>query len=277
MRAVLKIARAPTAYLFSSNAPPLKQQHPREYGGAVGWWVVVGWGTLGASISPRSTTMTTDTRIESLETQVRTLKRMLFGVFGLIVVGGLLAATSLQSVPDVIRAKNFEVLNEEGVVIASLRENPHGRGWLSIRDEVGRSVAAITGDKRGGWLTIDNIKGNNVASLLVDEKGGWLIVKDHEGIASASVIADKEGGWITLSDEPQKHSVVIGVDDKGGWLTIHNKKGKPVAALNSDVDGGVLVVCNKDGVPVAEISTKSDGGGQVYVTDKQGKMSADMP
>ena len=31
--------------------------------------------------------MSTDTRIESLESQVRTLKRMLFGVFCLVVVG----------------------------------------------------------------------------------------------------------------------------------------------------------------------------------------------
>ena len=38
--------------------------------------------------------MSETTRIESLETQVRTLKRMLFGVFGLVVVGGLLAAQS---------------------------------------------------------------------------------------------------------------------------------------------------------------------------------------
>ena len=63
--------------------------------------------------------MSTDTRIESLETQVRTLKRMLFGVFGLVVVGGLLAATTLQSVPDVIQAKKFEVVNDEGKVVAS--------------------------------------------------------------------------------------------------------------------------------------------------------------
>jgi len=30
------------AYRYRSNAPPSQQQHPREYGGAVRWWVVVG-------------------------------------------------------------------------------------------------------------------------------------------------------------------------------------------------------------------------------------------
>ena len=69
--------------------------------------------------------MTTDTRIESLETQVRTLKRMLLGVFGLVIVGGLLAATTLQSVPDVIQAKKFEVVNDAGKVVVELESVLH--------------------------------------------------------------------------------------------------------------------------------------------------------
>ena len=69
--------------------------------------------------------MSTDTRIESLETQVRTLKRMLFGVFGLVVVGGLMAATSLQGVPDVVKAKSFEVVHDAGKVVAGFGADAH--------------------------------------------------------------------------------------------------------------------------------------------------------
>ena len=86
--------------------------------------------------------MTTDTRIESLETQVRTLKRMLFGVFGLVVVGGLLAVTTLQSVPDVIQAKKFEVVNDEGKVVASFFANMGG-GMLSFSNKDGEVVEVI--------------------------------------------------------------------------------------------------------------------------------------
>ena len=53
--------------------------------------------------------MSTDERVACLENQVRMLKRMLFGVFGLVLVGGLVSATNLQNVPDVIQAKKFEV------------------------------------------------------------------------------------------------------------------------------------------------------------------------
>ena len=64
--------------------------------------------------------MTESARIASLETQVRTLKRMLFGVFGLVVTGAVLGATSLQTVPDVIQAKKFEVVNDTGTTVVSL-------------------------------------------------------------------------------------------------------------------------------------------------------------
>ena len=64
--------------------------------------------------------MSTDARIESLESQVRTLKRMLLGVLGLLVVGGLLAASSYQSVPELIQARKFQVVHPAGGVVVEI-------------------------------------------------------------------------------------------------------------------------------------------------------------
>ena len=77
--------------------------------------------------------MTESARIASLETQVRILKRMLFGVFGVVVAGAALGATSLQTVPDVIQAKKFEVVNDEGKVLVALG-NIKGGGSGQIYD-----------------------------------------------------------------------------------------------------------------------------------------------
>ena len=90
--------------------------------------------------------MSTDTRIESLETQVRTLKRMLFGVFGLMLVGGLLAATSLQSVPDVIKAKSFQVVNDKGNVVVELKSVLHQGthyGFVTTANSKGQTLVAL--------------------------------------------------------------------------------------------------------------------------------------
>ena len=72
--------------------------------------------------------MSDASRIESLETQVRALKQMLFGVLALVVVGGLVAATTLQNVPDVIQAKKFELVSAKGNVVGEFHVDERGGG-----------------------------------------------------------------------------------------------------------------------------------------------------
>ena len=73
--------------------------------------------------------MTTSDRITVLETQLRTMKRMVFGLCAVIAAGFLVAATSMQSVPDVIQAKRFEVVKPIGVggVVAALYSDSRGQ------------------------------------------------------------------------------------------------------------------------------------------------------
>ena len=131
--------------------------------------------------------MSTDTRIESLESQVRTLKRMLFGVFGLVVVGGLLAATSLQSVPDVIQAKKFQVVTDEGKVIVGLGYGGGG-GLLRIFNQYGKqfAVLGLRGEGEGG-LGISNKDGVEVAALLAYEDLGMLGIYNKDGEPVAGI------------------------------------------------------------------------------------------
>ena len=58
--------------------------------------------------------------ITELRNQVRTLKRIVYGFGCLLVAGVVVSATSLQTVPDVIQAKKFEVVNGEGKVLVEL-------------------------------------------------------------------------------------------------------------------------------------------------------------
>ena len=97
--------------------------------------------------------MTTDTRIQSLETQVRTLKRMLFGVLGVVVVGGLLAATSLQGVNPIVRARQIEIVNGQGMRVAVLGSDEYGDGYLGIAAADGVAGIVLAIDQNGeGYL-----------------------------------------------------------------------------------------------------------------------------
>ena len=149
--------------------------------------------------------MHTDERFVALESQVRTLKRMLFGVFGVVVVGGLLAATSLQSVPDVIRAKKFEVANGEGKVVASFYANMGG-GMLSFSNKDGEVVAGLGSDEvnGGGVLGINNKDGKRVAGIHADENGGVARVFNNKFTEVAGIRATPDGGVLGLFNNEGK-------------------------------------------------------------------------
>ena len=170
--------------------------------------------------------MSTDTRIESLENQVRTLKRMLFGVFGLVVVGGLLAATSLQSVPDVIQAKKFQVVNGEGTVVASFYANMGG-GMLSFSNKEGEVVAGLGSDEvnGGGVLGINNKDGKIVAGIHADENGGVARVLNNKFTEVVQIDVDNNGdGQLRIFDREGKQFARLFLDDAGnGGLGIYNK------------------------------------------------------
>ena len=162
--------------------------------------------------------MSTDARIESLERQVRTLKRLLFGVFALVVVVGLLmsddvrsigalqtqvralkhiSATNLQSVPDVIQAKKFEVVNDAGKKVAELTSTAGGSGALSIGDNDGVKLALLAVYPDGAALGLLNKDGGEVplAMFAATRYGGTMYItnKDEQVVGALSVIQNGDG------------------------------------------------------------------------------------
>ena len=94
--------------------------------------------------------MQNEERINGLETQVRTLKRIVYGFGCLLVAGVVVSATSLQTVPDVIQAKKFEVLSDDGNPVVVLSSQVLDRG-IDVTDNVYYgSVSAL--NSNGGTL-----------------------------------------------------------------------------------------------------------------------------
>ena len=211
--------------------------------------------------------MITDTRIESLETQVRTLKRMLFGVFGLVVVAGLLAATSLQSVPDVIQAKSFKVMNDEGVPVAILGEY-EGWGVLSIHDKKGKPVARLRAanyvphdgapEVGGGLLNIFNKDSQSVVHVGVDKDGNGVVeTQSGKGQTLVELGATTDGSGMVVTENGKGGTLVIlgGNKSEGGLITSYTGKGVTLAALGAGPDGdGVVVTYGKNGEGITSVA-----------------------
>ena len=144
--------------------------------------------------------MSESNRIESLEAQVRTLRRMLFGVFGLVVLGGLLAATTLQTVPDVIRAKKFEVVNEDEQPIVLLAANQAG-GLVEIRNGNGKGLVRLTSHPEGGTISIHDSRARTLILMGGNERGsGALQTRTNKGGTLVSVGTNPAGAGVVFTE-----------------------------------------------------------------------------
>ena len=81
--------------------------------------------------------------ITELRNQVRTLKRIVYGFGCLLVAGVVVSATSLQTVPDVIQAKRFEVVNDKGITLVQLGATKNGEGAVLTENGKG-TITSIT-------------------------------------------------------------------------------------------------------------------------------------
>ena len=178
--------------------------------------------------------MTTEltAEINELRNQVRTLKRMLFGVFGLVVVGGLLAASSLQSVPDVIQAKNIEVVNEDGEAQILLKSSGGTEGpCIQINDSEGTKRFWIgsqedgesrfehwdfeTSDRSSVLRIVSSIDIDNVAMSQFNDEA------DRERVSIGTTRNDEndKAGYLSFMDKEERSRVWIGTIDSG-WSQI---------------------------------------------------------
>ncbi|MCH2153757.1 MAG: hypothetical protein MK089_10500 [Phycisphaerales bacterium] len=192
--------------------------------------------------------------INELRNQVRTLKRMLYVAFGVMVAGGLLAATSLQNVPDVVTAKKFEVVDAAGKVAISLSSNKEG-GLIHINDEQGQHVVALESLGTGGTLHLKDPKLKLQTTLTADKTYGaammlWADCTESwpvpgTPVATISIATEEGASSMTLlssADALNSSTILLGPDaeDKTFFgLEALDKNGDVVtrAGLNNGTTG----------------------------------------
>ena len=81
--------------------------------------------------------------ITELRNQVRKLKRIVYGFGCLLVAGVVVSATSLQTVPDVIRAKKFEVISNDGKAVVVLDSHTIESGLLVQKEMHYGSITSL--------------------------------------------------------------------------------------------------------------------------------------
>jgi len=131
--------------------------------------------------------MNTESRIETLEKQVRTLRRAFFIAAGTAVIGASVAATAVTEIPDVIQARSFEVVNKQGktsIRLKSLEDSFSkeniGSGMVEVMSSKGLPAVAMACGLSGGWILVKGTDPDTprfMAGITAPENdhgGSWL-------------------------------------------------------------------------------------------------------
>ena len=141
--------------------------------------------------------------ITELRNQVRTLKRIVYGFGCLLVTGVIVGATSLQMVPDVIQAKSFEVVTDEGKVLVELRNLVGGgvdNGMIVTRTSEGQQLVELGANPNGGMVVTSNDKGGTLVTLGANKNEGGLITSySGKGVALAAIGAGPDGDGVVVT------------------------------------------------------------------------------
>jgi hypothetical protein len=178
---------------------------------------------------------TTEDRIESLEnqlrdqqSQVRRQRRWNIALGGVLLLSGCIATTNSQSVPDVIQAKKFEVVNDEGKVIV-LMESVFSKG------------------EHYGFVKTQNGKGQTLVKLGVTTDGeGVVETQNGKGGTLVALTASDGGGFVATQNGKGQALVELGSSPMGGKILVSNTVGKGVLGMGGNPEDGSGVIVTFD-------------------------------
>ncbi len=155
--------------------------------------------------------MNIEQRLDRLERQNRRLKGGLGLLLLTVVVGLLLGFAGQEKVPDVVKAKAFHVVTDDGKVLLKLEDTlglgiagtltaMNGKGQILVR------LAATTGGE--GAVVTMNGKGQELVSLMATTDGeGMVTTLDGKGQALVRLVATARGeGGVLVHDPSGKKS-----------------------------------------------------------------------
>ena len=133
-----------------------------------------------------------------------------------------MAATGVRSVPDVIQAKKFEVVNDDGKVLVRLGANMRGNGSVTTQNGKGQTLVQLGSFDGSGFVETQNGKGQTLVALGTYRGGGSIETQDGKGQSLVNVSSTPSGGEVLVKNSIGKGVLVmmIGPDGSGLVMTL---------------------------------------------------------
>ncbi len=249
------------------------------------------------------TTDALEQRIVALEDQMRRTHRRAarYGLaamaLGVGMVGMVTVAASMgPSVPEVIQAQRFEVIDQDGHVVVAASSGAAG-GELNVWSAgEHRNVGRLWVNEHGGDLALWNNNGRNVLGAFASATGGELSIWNADGIRALRGYTAPEGGRLEIHDSRHHRPVLVaasgehganltiaGLTGRGVWevratelganMVIASHTGQVLMASRATEAGGSLGIHNAVGAEVLTATIDGRGAGRLRLTDAGGRHS----
>ncbi len=201
-----------------------------------------------------------------------------------------------KSVPGVIQAKRFEVVDELGTVVLVIGANNDG-GSLSVRNRYGKTLVLAgaseyggslvvtnttarqpaynaTATEAGGGMQLLNAKGKRIFEALAGEAGGTLHIANQAGQVTATLESTGAGiGTIATFAEDGRELVRLLYSASGGVIETYNRTGQRLVSLSATVGHhGQIATFGDSGHPLVMLTATGTDEGQLYTYSGDGRI-----
>lgn len=219
-------------------------------------------------------------RILLLEKSLKWYRRGFLAFFAIVGSVLLLSFHSRKTnAPDVIQAKAFQVVDDDGHVLVELNQE-NNNGQLSTYSQAGKPLVSLftSNDNTGGINTFD-ANGNVLFKVTNSSNGGgYLALFNPDGNeAVESGITDARTGYFRINDQNgDKQAWLSYTTDGGGYFSLSNA-GKETVRMSTPQAGGRIGIYNGKGERVGYIGAQDNQQGNVTTWDASGAISGSLP
>ncbi|MDE0022576.1 MAG: hypothetical protein OXT69_14495 [Candidatus Poribacteria bacterium] len=194
---------------------------------------------------------------------------------GVLVLSGMIASNLLQTsdaqqtASNIVKAREFHLVNEYGTTTAVIASRPDG---LTIQNAAGKVAASIVAGSDGGNMAFFNAR--DQISVVVGtsvKQNGSMSIYNAEKKHCVFVSADEDGGVMSISNAEDRIMVIIGQNDaeNSGLVRVIGENGS--ALLSVHEHGGWIGVFGKGSDKSrAVMGVNEYGNGSVSTWDKNG-------
>lgn len=186
-------------------------------------------------------------KLEATNRRYKTIVVLMIASFATI----FMAFRSPKTVPDVIQAKRFEVVDDYGNVLVNLTQDD-GKGLIKTYNKEGKKLVNITyTTNQEGYIGLEDGKGQETMRLSSSNEGG--------------------GGYIGVFNPLGKRTLTLCNDESGGNIYVSNSNGDTRATMQCNSSaGGFLGLYNSSGYTAVKLTQTSSGNGDLYINNYNG-------